>query len=291
MRPYRQVGVLLVNWNSAEDVIRTVGAVRDEYPELTVIVVDNGSGPEDCSRLERLPFERFIVERLPENRGYAAGVNRGLELAEKRGLQWVWLMNPDAMPYPGCLDALLAASDNCGLLSPRQLSSAEPLAETAVQYVSAAHSIGSRFQHEACSGCSSGYHDVDVVTGTGLLLRVSDAHAVGLLNEGFFHYKEEFEFAERVAAISKVRFVCSARLWHERGGSLSQESPDADYYRIRNELLYLEMRLKRPWRARLRTWRWVLRSAAEAVSARPESRRAIMRGVAHGLLGRSGRAA
>lgn len=289
MSPSSRVAVVLVNWNSAQDVVRVVTAIQREYPETSVIVVDNASEVEDFNRLANLAHSGVVIERLAENRGYAAGVNCGLTLAQQRGHKWAWLMNPDALPFEGCLDALLEVAEGCGVLSPRQLSSSQPLDEAATQYVSAARAVGSRYEHEACPGCAVGYHDVDVVTGTGLLVDVGVAHAIGLMNEDFFHYKEEFEFAERAAEVSRVRYVCGARLWHERGGSLSQASAQADYYRVRNELLYLAMRLDRPWRARARTWRWLLRATGEAVRANPASRRAILRGMHHGLTGRSGR--
>jgi GT2 family glycosyltransferase len=284
-----RVAAVLVNWNSAPDVLRTIGAIRAEYSGLTTVVVDNASADDDWSQLDGSSCHDVVLDRLPENRGYAAGVNRALNIAKDRGLEWAWLLNPDALPYPGCLEQLLASSDGCALLGPRQLSSSEPLSADARPYVSAARSVGSRLVHETCPGCSTGHHDVHVVTGTGLLVHVELAHAVGLMNEQFFHYKEEFEFAERLAAVARVRYVCHATLWHERGGSMAQESPQANYYRVRNELLYLSLRLGRAWRAHGRTWRWVVRSALDAFRAQPDSRRAILRGVADGLRGRWGK--
>lgn len=284
-----QVAVVLVNWNSASDVARTVRAITDEYPGLVTVVVDNASVQDDWERLSDLSSPGLQLDRLPENRGYAAGVNRGLALARANGMTWAWLMNPDALPYPGCLDQLLAAAEGAGVLSPRQLSSNVPLDHAAVQYVSAARMVGSRLRHETCAGCPSGRHDVDVVTGTGLLVNVDLAHEAGLMREEFFHYKEEFEFAERMAGLGAIRYVCSARLWHERGGSLAKSSPQAEYYRVRNELLYLSMRLESPWLARTRAWKWSLRSLGDALRAQPESRRAILVGLRHGLVGRTGR--
>ena len=283
------VAVLLVNWNSSQDVLRTVRTITLEYPQVRAIVVDNASALADREALAALELDGAIVDRLPENRGYAAGVNRGLRRARTLGSTWVWLMNPDALPYPGCLDTLLSASTGAVVLSPRQLTSTRPLDESATQYVSAAHRVDARWEHELCPGCAAGTHDVDVVTGTGLLVHVDAAHRAGYLAESFFHYKEEFEFTERMAQCGAVRYVCQARLWHQRGGSLSTTSPTADYYRVRNELLYLAMRSTGPWRLRGRAWRWSLRSLGSALRARPEARRAILLGLAHGIAGRSGR--
>lgn len=280
------VAMVVVNWNSAEEVIRVVKAVSAEHPGILSIVVDNNS--DDPGMLATLEAHA-LIDRRHDNGGYAAGVNRGLELARERGREWAWLMNPDALPYPGSLPTLLAVSDGCGLLGPRQLSSAAPLDPAAVQYVTAANLSGSKTEAETCSGCSRGFHDVQVVTGTGLLVRVNAAHEVGLFNEDFFHYKEEFEFAERMSRSSTVRYVCAARIWHQKGGSLAQTSAVAEYYRVRNELLYLRVSLRSPWLLRSRTWRWVARSIALAARSERTRSRSVLRGVAHGLMGRTGR--
>ena len=285
------VAAVLVNWNSAADVTRVVDTIRNEYPGLATIVVDNDSEGSDWPVLERLAADGVFLDRLPTNRGYAAGVNRGLHLAKGRGYEWVWLLNPDALPYPRCLDLLMEHAGGGGLLSPQQLSSSEPFGEGASPYVSAARYRGSRLVHERCQGCAVGQHSVDLVTGTGLLVNVEAAHAVGLMDERFFHYKEEFEFAERVAEVSEVRYVCCARLWHQRGGSMSQESPRASYYRVRNELLYLSLRLGPSWRVRGRTLRWIGRSTVEASRAPSDMRRAMVRGMVDGLRGRWGKVA
>lgn len=282
------VSALLVNWNSATDVVRTVSALRAEYPEVRVVVVDNGSELADREALSSLEGLGVVLEYRSTNGGYAAGVNHGLHRARELGSTWAWLVNPDALPYPRCLDVLLGASTGAAALSPRQLSSDTPLDEAAKQYASAVTRAGSRWVHQLCAGCAAGSHEVDVVTGTGLLVAVEAAHLAGYLDEGFFHYKEEFEFTERLGRFGAVRYVCAAKLWHQRGGSLATTSPTADYYSVRNELLYLSMRLQRPWRLRARTWRWSLRSLALALRAAPESRHARLLGLAHGLLGRSG---
>ena len=48
-----RVAAVLVNWNSAHDVLRTIGAIRTEYSGLTTVVVDNASASDDWSQLER----------------------------------------------------------------------------------------------------------------------------------------------------------------------------------------------------------------------------------------------
>jgi len=285
-----RIAAVLVNWNSSADVVRTVNAIKSEYEDVAAIVVDNHSADSDWSIVEESLSGEAILSRLPSNLGYGAGVNHGFRIALEQDFDWVWLMNPDALPYPDCLHQLLARSEGCAVLGPRQLSSDSPLSDDAEQYASAVRLNGTRASHETCSGCASGQHDVAVVTGTGLLVRVPFAHEGGLMNELFFHYKEEFEFVERMTQYGAVRYVCGARLWHQRGASLSQSSPRAHYYRVRNELLYLSLRLGTNWRRKARTWRWVARSVLGAARSTAQVRAATLRGLSDGLRNRWGKA-
>jgi GT2 family glycosyltransferase len=104
-----------------------------------------------------------------------------------------------------------------------------------------------------CAGCDLGAHEVDVVTGTGLMLDVAWALRVGLFDENFFHYKEEFDLVRRIGgAGGRVGLVCAAEVWHRRGGSLSGSSPRAQYYHHRNEVLYVRKHYPHPLRRLVR---------------------------------------
>ena len=96
--------VLLVNYLSWENV-----AARLASPALRgadVIVVDNGSEPDEvlalCTRHGASPV------LLPENRGFAAGVNAGWAVARERPPLPLLLLNPDAELSAEALDLLLA---------------------------------------------------------------------------------------------------------------------------------------------------------------------------------------
>ncbi|MFI7587877.1 glycosyltransferase family 2 protein [Spongisporangium articulatum] len=247
---FDRVAAILVNWNSADDCLRCSKGILELYPDIKVVVVDNGSELDDLKRLEsELPTQVELIARA-SNDGYGVGINAGLEHAHVLGAHWAWLTNPDSTVGAGSLEELLLLADGSVAVGPRQTTTSVDGRRKV--YASAARLVGSRVVPVVCDGtCSAGYHDVDVLTGTGLLIGVGAALQAGLMNSQFFHYKEEFEFLERLRRLGKVRLACRAEVWHERGGSLAHGSPLASFYKIRNELLYLNLRGYRWYSPRL----------------------------------------
>jgi len=119
--PPRLSGVV-VHWHDEERLAALIDAwPRD--PRFELIVVDNGgtlaaeSSP-GVSPIGRPGLEGRIV-RPDRNLGFAGGANRGA--AEARS-DVILLLNPDAVPEPGALDALLdgfAAHPEAAGLAPR----------------------------------------------------------------------------------------------------------------------------------------------------------------------------
>ncbi len=103
------VGVVVVNWNGGAlldaclDALVGQGAAR-------VLVVDNGSEPEELRRLGA----RDGVDVLPlaENHGFAPASNAGAGDARLRPLPYVAFVNNDAVLAPGYLSACVTALES-----------------------------------------------------------------------------------------------------------------------------------------------------------------------------------
>lgn len=242
---------VIVNWNCASMTINCVAHLQQLYPRLSIVVIDNGSKQEDVEDLTAGLPNTVALRVLANNGGYGHGVNQALLDPQLVPTRWAWLINPDSMPAPACLEELLARGDGALALSPRQVTSPDFEDPDFVVYASAATIVDGRTSPFVCQGCSRGAHDVSVVTGTGLLLDVRTFRTEGGFDESFFHYKEEFELVERMGRHGKVLLVCAARHWHQRGASLDHQSASAAYYRVRNEFLYVRRRqVRAPWDAR-----------------------------------------
>jgi GT2 family glycosyltransferase len=102
------VAVVIVNANAGALLERTLRALgRQTLAPRRVLVVDNASADGSVDGLTvRHPGVELI--RLPENAGFAAANNLAVRAADD--CDWIALLNPDAFPEPGWLEALARAT-------------------------------------------------------------------------------------------------------------------------------------------------------------------------------------
>lgn len=101
MRP--TLSVLIVAWNSREELARTLPALAPELGEGDeLIVVDNDSADGTAGAVMEMAPQAKVVHGAG-NLGFAAGCNAGA--AEARGDLLV-ILNPDAAPRPGFGEAI-----------------------------------------------------------------------------------------------------------------------------------------------------------------------------------------
>ncbi|MEN3307102.1 MAG: hypothetical protein V7603_3304 [Micromonosporaceae bacterium] len=242
------VVAVILNWNCAPDTIRCLRAVAAGDTVPAVVVVDNGSVDDSIERLKQLDGG-FSLLTLDHNLGYAGGMNAGIREAHARGAGWAWLLNADCVPRPHALATQLAHTGRFAVSVPVQTSSAHPDDPHPEPYLVAASLPKGKVRPFHCAGCAGGAHEVEMVTGTALLVNVPWVIRVGLFDERFFHYKEEFDLVRRIGdAGGRIGLVCAAEVWHRRGGSLSLSSPRAQYYYHRNEVLYVRKHYGHPVR-------------------------------------------
>ncbi len=104
-----QLAIVIVHYHTPGLVAAALEALADDLarsgPEAELLLVDNGSRPEDRELFAELPVRRLDPGR---NLGYAGGVNLGVR---ESTAERVVVMNPDALVLPGCLGALAEALD------------------------------------------------------------------------------------------------------------------------------------------------------------------------------------
>ena len=96
MRP--SLSVLIVAWNSREELTRTLPALLGELRDGDeLIVVDNDSSDDSAAVVAELaPAARLVA--MGRNAGFAAACNAG---AEEASGDLLVILNPDAAPLPG----------------------------------------------------------------------------------------------------------------------------------------------------------------------------------------------
>src|SRR5215467_10963911 len=115
--------IVILNWNNPEETRTAVNsAMRLDYPNFRLLIVDNGSEDDSLQQLRPLVSEKIELIESPINTGYTGGCNLGLERALALGAKYAWLLNNDAVVEPKTLSSLvkLAESDDrIGLATPR----------------------------------------------------------------------------------------------------------------------------------------------------------------------------
>lgn len=103
------VSVIIVNWNGARFLPRCLASLTiQNFSNFEVILVDNNSTDNSWLNLQdKWPQLQLRVERLDENKGFAAANNIGGQMA--RG-HWLALLNADAFPTSTWLENLVRAA-------------------------------------------------------------------------------------------------------------------------------------------------------------------------------------
>ena len=224
------VSIVIVSFNAREYLERCLDAVAGGVHE--VVVVDNAS--EDGSPAlvrERFPSVRLI--ELPENLGFGAANNVGMDAAAG---ELFLLLNSDAWPVGDAIDGLaafVAERPRVGVVGPRLQNpdgSLQPSVRgwpttwrLATEYLFLRRLgprtrafnafYGAGFDHES-------ERRVEVVKGAVMLLRREAYEATGGFDPDFFMYGEEMDLCYRAARAGwEVVFDPDAEFVHVGGAS------------------------------------------------------------------------
>ena len=210
------VGVVIVNYNGGDRVLRALDALhRQNYPLADVVIVDNHSsdGSSVCIR-ERFPGVRIVD--LPSNIGLAAARNLGLRQLDTA---LVFLVDHDIYVEHHSIERMVGAYEqvHAAVICPR----IRFFPETDIIQVEGAapHFLGTLvLRHGYCAVADTlaeaGY--VGGAPGGCLLVDRERILKAGGFDDLFFFYFEDLEFSMRLRALGE-KFWCepNAEVYHE----------------------------------------------------------------------------
>ncbi len=243
--PAPDLSVIVVNWNTRDLLAACLASVRDTVlPPLRheVIVVDNGSA-DGSADMVRDRWPDVVLLANPDNRGFAAANNQALRIMRGR---YALLLNTDARLLPEAAARLCAFADDhpraamaCGQLlhgNGRRQNSTAPF-PTLTTLVTPAPLLEWLFPRRfpGKRGRFEGFVEVDSAVGACLLVRRQAIEAVGLLDERFFFFFEETDWALQMKRQGwQVWFVPSAQIVHLQGQTIGHALPSRiAFYRAR----------------------------------------------------------
>ena len=259
-----------------------------------VVVVDNGTSGRSSLNLDMALGirEGITCIRNRENIGVAAALNQGVRAALKGGerFSWITTFDQDSLPAPDMVERMKKAW-KCHP-DPERLMVAGPRTVF----------VGSTLRPSPAADPS--WTDANYVITSGSLFSSRAFEVAGYFHEGLFIDYVDVEYCLRLRTLGyQVIEVHSAEILHQMGrleenvlvGTTvhpTHHPPLRRYYQFRNALLlHRQYRTsQRPWRRRNRLI--LIKMLILIVlyeKRRLQSLMQAMRGIGHGLAGRSGR--
>jgi len=219
------IAVVIVNWNSRDDVLAGLRSLHEQTdPDVQVVVVDNGSKDGSAGAI-RAAFPDVLVVETGENLGFAEGCNRGIEASRS---DWVFLLNNDAEAEPTCVAELrrvaAAAPGDVGMLQPLLVFTTRPshVNSSGVLLYRNGYGGDRHFMEPIEAAVAAG--DPFCATAGAALYRRSMLERVrlpgGCLDREFFMYFEDVDLGWRCRLAGyRAVYVPSARVRHRFQGS------------------------------------------------------------------------
>lgn len=290
--------IIVLNWNGWKDTIECLESLcLLEHLNFAVVVVDNASTDSSREKLlewgarsnHALSFAGLVNEKGIEkhqhqlnclewiyvqserNGGFAAGNNLGIRFALQADCQYVWLLNNDTVVDKNALTALEKRMEYdqkigmCGsiLRYYDERSTVQAVGGVSFNFMLGRGTpIGQGLQADDLVIDEMAKAPPTFVTGASLFVSTTFLRDVGLLEESYFLYYEEIDWAVRASPKWITATAADSIVYHKEGASIGSQSlgrrpsSSAQYYLNRNLIRFYALR--RPWLlpiALLRIWR------------------------------------
>lgn len=219
------VSIVIVNFNGQKYVLHCVHSVfKSTYPNIEVIVVDNGStdGSILCLENQFGHDKRFKVVEIGENRGPAFARNRGVEVAKGK---YIAFLDNDTEPERMWVEPLIETMENdstigacqCKLLLMKERNRIDYVGD----YISNLGFLIQRVQGgEIDRGQADSRDEILSAKSAAMCIRADVFREIGGFDEDYFIYVEETDLGWRTWLKSyRIIFVPESKVYHEFGTS------------------------------------------------------------------------
>lgn len=272
------VFIIVLNWNNAPDTIECLESIfKLNSRNFQIVVCDNSSSDKSNDViLDHLVRHNHAVKKISEselesikspleaevimisnqkNYGYAGGNNRGLRYAISVGGKdgYAWIINNDTVLHPESLEGLLKEASQkpeAGLFGSTILDfSKRDTIQTQggdrfYPWFGMSRHIGEGRKLEDQLPQAVVESRMGYVVGASVFVRLASVAKIGLMEEGYFLYFEEVDWATRARRMGiKLGYAPTSLVYHKEGSTIGssvlakRKSELADYYGIKNRLV------------------------------------------------------
>jgi N-acetylglucosaminyl-diphospho-decaprenol L-rhamnosyltransferase len=229
------VSIIVVTYRSAAYIGECAAAIRRASAGVhaELVIVDNASGDETAAAARAAAPDAQVVEN-DRNGGFACGCHAGADRARGR---WLLFVNPDAVPAPGSVAALLACArrnPRAGIVGGRSVRDdgtpdprswwGRPTLWSTLCFALLLGSVfpGNRvFDPESPAPWSGEERPVPVVTGGFMLVDRRLWDELGGFEQTIFMYGEDADLCLRAAAAGYRPMVTARAEYRHEGGASS----------------------------------------------------------------------
>lgn len=237
------LAIVIVNYNTRDLLRDCLHSITPTPPQTAIWVVDNASS-DDSATMVRTEFPHVRLIANTHNGGYAYANNLALRaiLAARQtaAIDSILLLNPDTIVPAGALDAMMSYLDHhpdVGALGPKlllpdgslDLACRRAFPTPAVSFyrmigLSKLFPRSQRFGRYNMTFLDADIEtEVDSVVGACMLVRRCVIDEVGLLDETYFMYGEDLDWAYRIKQYGwKIMYIPSIIVHHYKRSSSRQ---------------------------------------------------------------------
>jgi GT2 family glycosyltransferase len=205
---------------------------------------------DEFRALSQAPHENILLVKSNKNSGFAGGNNLAMEYCLRaQSFDFVWLLNNDTVIRKDTLGALVRfttdSSQRTGVVGSKLFlyHMREKLQAVGGKYVSWFGKIKELGYSEPDNGQWNKLESrFDYVVGASMFIRSEFLNEVGLMEEDYFLYYEEIDWAIRGKKKGWCQAFCpGAIIYHKQGASTGSKrnfnAAISDFYSVRNRIL------------------------------------------------------
>jgi GT2 family glycosyltransferase len=231
------VAVIVLNWNDADLLPKSVGSLLKQSVKCDVIVVDNASTDDSRKVIESFGNKVTTLWNT-KNKGFAGGVNTGIRYALQEKYEYIALLNNDAVADKDWVKHLvdvLKSSQDLGSVTCSLLNKDGKKYDSTGDYYTTWGLPYPRGRGESVTGQFDDDLDIMAASGGASMFKAGFFKDVGLYDEDFFAYYEDVDLGLRGQLKGwKSRFVPKAKVFHATGSTSSRVKGFTTYQTLKN---------------------------------------------------------
>lgn len=264
-----KIAIITVNFNGKKDTLelfKSLKLLKKDGLKVKTIIVDNASSDGSVKAIHTQYPEVDIIQ-AGANLGFSGGYNKGIEYAQIWGADFFLLINNDCLiKDENLLDELMSVSSQASLIKTLESDEKIGLVSPKIYFEKGYEFYKDRYKkedlgkviwyaggdfdwgfvgnkHRGIDEVDSGKYDLieeqEIFSGACVLIKKEVFDSAGLLNEDYFLYFEDSEFAQRVKLAGfKIFYNGKTSLYHKVSQSTGIGSKLTDYYHTRNRLIF-----------------------------------------------------